>query len=121
MPWLKPGMYMWECGMCLDLTFPIYLQVSRDRLFVSIFSPYLWQVGPILLGCGMPHLSWSSLIYWRGVTFHGLYSFHITHTQTYSHTRVFAPPNTLVRCHLSLWPSSSLPSLHMFSTEHGAW
>ena len=27
---------------------------------------------------------------------------HITHTQAYSHTRVFAPPNLLVRCHLSL-------------------
>ena len=26
-PWLKPCMYMWECGMCLKLTFPIYLQV----------------------------------------------------------------------------------------------
>ena len=39
MPLLKPGMYMWECGMCLDLTFPIYLQVSRDRLFVSNFFP----------------------------------------------------------------------------------
>ena len=25
-----------------------------------------------------------------------------THTHTYSHTRVFAPPNLLVRCHLSL-------------------
>ena len=73
MPWLKPGMYMCECGMCLDQTFSIYLQVSRDRLFVSFFSPYLWQVGPILLGCGMSHLSWSSLIYWRDVTFHGLY------------------------------------------------
>ena len=102
MPWLKPGTYMWECGMCWDPTFPIYLQVSRDRLFVSIPSPYPWQVGPILLGCGMPHLSWSSLIYWRDVTFHGAYSFHVTHTQTYSHTRVFAPPNLLVRCHLSL-------------------
>ena len=102
MPWLKPGMYMWECGMCLDLTFPIYLQVLRDRLFVSIFSPYLWQVGPILFGCVMPHLSWSSLIYWRDVTFYGLYSFHIIHTQTYSHTGVFAPPSLLVRCHLSL-------------------
>ena len=70
--------------------------------FVTIFSLYLWQVGPILLGCGMPHLSWSSLIYWGDLTFHGLYSPLITHTQTYSHTRVFAPPNLLVRCHLSL-------------------
>ena len=39
-PWLKPCMYMWECGMCLDLTFPYCLQVSRDLLFVSIFPPY---------------------------------------------------------------------------------
>ena len=101
-PWLKPCMYMWECGMCLDLTFPIYRQVSRDLLFVTIFSPYLWQVGPIVLGCGMPHLSWSSLIYSRDLTFHGLYSPLSTHTHTYSHTRVFAPPNLLVRCHLSL-------------------
>ena len=101
-PWLKPCMYMWERGMCLDLTFPNCLQVSRDLLFVSIFSPYLWQVGPILLGGGMPHVSLSSLIYRRDLTFHGFYSPHITHTQTYSHTRVFAPPNLLVRCHLSL-------------------
>ena len=50
----------------------------------------------------MPHLSWSSLMNWRKLTFHGLYSPHITHTQTYSHTRVFAPPNLIVRCHLSL-------------------
>ena len=101
-PWLKPCMYMWECGMYLDLTFPNCLQVSRDLLFVTIFSPYLWQVGPILLGCGMPHLSWSSLIYWRDLTFHGLYPPLSTHTHTYSHTRVFAPPNLLVGCHLSL-------------------
>ena len=98
-PWLKPSMYMWECGMCLDLTLPIYLGVSRDLLFVTIFPPYLWQVGPILLGCGMPHLSWSN---WRDLTCHGLYSPHSTHTHTYSHTRVFAPPNLLVRCLLSL-------------------
>ena len=95
-------MYMWECGRCLDLTFPHCLHVSRDLLFVTIVSPYLWQVGPILLGCGMPHLSWSSLIYWRNLTFHGLYSHHSTRTHTYSHTRVSAPPNLLVRCHLSL-------------------
>ena len=95
-PWLKPCMYMWECGMCLDLTLPNCLQVSRDLLFVTIFSPYLWQVGPILLGCGMPHLSWSSLIYWRDLTFHGLYSSLSTNTHTYSHTSV------LVRSHLSL-------------------
>ena len=88
--------------MCLDLTLPNCLQVSRDLLFVTIFPPYLWQVGPILLGCGMPHLSLSSSIYWCDLTFHGLYSPHITHTQAYSHTRVFAPPNLLVRCHLSL-------------------
>ena len=88
--------------MCLDLIFPIYLQVLRDLLFVTIVSPYLWQVGPILLGCGMPHLSWSSLIYWCDMTFNGLYPPHIRNTQTYSHTRVFAPPNLLVRCHLSL-------------------
>ena len=50
----------------------------------------------------MPHLSWSSLIYWRDFTFHGLYSPLSTHTHTYSHTRVFAPPNLLVRCYLSL-------------------
>ena len=50
----------------------------------------------------MPHLSWSSVIYLRDLTFHGFYSPHITHTQTYSHTGVFAPPNLLVRCHLSL-------------------
>ena len=66
------------------------------------FSPYLWQVGPIFLGCGMPHLSWSSLMYWRDLTFHGLYSPHITHTQPYSHTHVFSPPNRLVKCHLIL-------------------
>ena len=29
--------------MCLDLTFPNCLQVSRDLLFVTIFSPYLWH------------------------------------------------------------------------------
>ena len=86
-PWLKPCMHMWECGMCLDLTFPVYLQVLRDLLFVTISPPYLWQVGPILFGCGISHLGWSSLIYWRDLTFHGLYSPHITHTQTYSHTR----------------------------------
>ena len=90
-PWLKPCMYKWECGMCLDLTFLNCLQVSRDLLFVTIFSPYLWQVGPILLGCGMPHLSWSSLIYWRDLTFYGLYSPLSTHIHTYPHTRVFAP------------------------------
>ena len=101
-PWLKPCLYMRECGMRLDLTFPNCLQVSRDFLFVTIFSPYLWQVGPILLGCGMPHFSGSSSIYWRDLTFHGLYSLLSTHTHTYSHTRVFAPPNLLVRCHLSL-------------------
>ena len=101
-PWLKPCMYMWECGMCLDLTFSNCLQVSRDLLSVTVFSPYLWQVGPILLGCGIPHLSWSSLIYWRDLTFHELYSPLSTHTHTYSHTRVFAQPNLLVRCHLSL-------------------
>ena len=66
------------------------------------FFPLSFRVGPILLGCGMPHLSWSSLIYWRDLTFHGLYSPLSTHTHTYSHTRVFAPPNLLVRCHLSL-------------------
>ena len=38
-PWLKPCMYMWEFGMCLDLTFPIYLQVRGDLLLVTIFSP----------------------------------------------------------------------------------
>ena len=81
---------------------PNCLHVSRDLLFVSIFYPYLWQVGPILLGCAMPHLSWSSFIYWRDLTFNGLYSPHSTHTHTYSHTRVFAPPNRLVRCHLCL-------------------
>ena len=101
-PLLKSCMYMWECGMCLDLTLTNCLQVSRDLLFVTIFCPYIWQVGPILLGCGMPHLSWPSIIYWRVLTFHGLYSPHITHTQTYSHTCVFALPNLLVRCHLSL-------------------
>ena len=53
--WLKSCMYMWECGMCLDLTFTNCLQVSRDLLFVTFFSAYLSQVGPILLGCGMPH------------------------------------------------------------------
>ena len=90
-PWLKPCMYMWECGMCLDLTFPIYLQVSRDLLFVTICSPYLWQVGPILFGCGMPHLSWSSLIYWRDLTFHGLYSPLSTHTHTHTHIHVCLP------------------------------
>ena len=89
-PWLKPCMYMWECGMCLDLTFPNCPEVSRDLLFVTIFSPYLWQVGPILLGCGMPELSRSSLIYWRDLTFHGLYSPHSTHTHTHilTYTRV---------------------------------
>ena len=90
-PWLKPCMYMWECGMCLDLTFPNCLQVSRDLLFVTLFSPYLWQVGPILLGCGMPHLSWSSLIYWRDLTFHGLYSPLSTHTHTHTHIHVCLP------------------------------
>ena len=88
--------------MCFDLTPPIYLQVSRDLLFVTIFPPDLWQVGPILLGCGIPHLGWSSFIYWRDLPFHELYSPHITYTQTYSHTHVFAPPNLLVRCHRSL-------------------
>ena len=77
--------------MCLDLTFPNCLQVSRDLLFVTIFSPYLWQVGPILLGCGMPHLSWSSSIYWRDLTFHGLYSPHITHTHKHTHIHVCLP------------------------------
>ena len=77
--------------MYFDLTFPIYLQVSRDRLFVSIFCPYLWQVGPILLGCGMPHLSWSSLIYWHDLTFHGLYSPLSTHTHTHTHLDVCLP------------------------------
>ena len=100
-PWLKPCMYMWECGMCLDLTFPIDIQVSQDLLFVTIFSPYLWQVGPILLGCGMPHLKWSSLIYWRDLTLHGLYSPHITNTEAYSHTRVFAPVRRS-HCHVFL-------------------
>ena len=95
-------MYMWKCGICLDPTFPVYLRVSPDLLFVTILSPHLWQVGPILLGCGMPHLSWSSLMNWCGLTFHGLYSLHITHTQTYSHTRDFAPAILILRCHSSL-------------------
>ena len=50
----------------------------------------------------MPHLSWSSFIFLRDLTFHGLYSPLSTHTHTYSHTRVVAPPNLPVRCHLSL-------------------
>ena len=79
-PWLKPCMYMWEFGMCLDLTFPIYLQVRGDLLLVTIFFPYLSQVGPILLGSGMPQLSWSSLIYRRDWTFHALYYPHIPDT-----------------------------------------
>ena len=90
-PWLSPCMYMWACGMCLDLTFPNCLQVSQNLLFVTIFSPYPWQVGFILLGCGMPHLSWSSLIYWRDLTFHGLYSPLSTHTHTHTHIHVCLP------------------------------
>ena len=90
-PWLKPCMYMWECGMCLDLIFPYCLQVSRDLPFVSFFFPYLWQVRPILLGCGKQHLSWSSSIYWRDLTFHGLYSPHITHTHKHTHIHVCLP------------------------------
>ena len=90
-PWLKPCMYMWECDMCLDLTFPNCLQVLRDLLFVTIFPPYLGQVGPILLGCGMPHLSWSSLTYWRDLTFHGLYSPHSTHKHTHTHIHTCLP------------------------------
>ena len=38
-PWLKPCMYMWQYGMCLDLTFPIYLQVSRDPPLCHHFPP----------------------------------------------------------------------------------
>ena len=90
-PWLKPCMYTSECGRCLDLTFPIYVPVSRDLLFVTIFSPYLWQIGPILLECGMSHLSWSSLIYRRDLTLHGLYSPLSTHTHTHTHIHVCLP------------------------------
>ena len=110
--------------MCLVLTFPIYHQVSRDVLFVTILSPHLWQVGPILLGCVMPHLSWSWVIYRRNLTFHRLYSPHITdtHTQTYSHTRLFTPPNLLVRCHLSLMAFFLFAfSAYVQHRQRGAW
>ena len=93
---------MCECGLCLDLKIPIYLQVSRDLLFVTTFSLYLWQVGCILWGCGMPQLSWFLFTSGGDLVFHGLYSPHITCTHTYSPKRVIAPPNLLVRCHLSL-------------------
>ena len=54
----------------LDWCSCTYLQVLRNLLFVTIFFPYLWQVGSILLRCRMPQLSWSSFVDWLSMEGH---------------------------------------------------